>query len=79
MAVPDSQTIMRPMLVLLADGAEQPVASLRGRLVEHFGLTPEELAEELPSGRAKKVFQNEGLCVLTRTGGAYAYPATTSS
>jgi restriction endonuclease Mrr len=44
---------MRPLLVLVADSAEHPVATVRARLVEHFGLTPEELAEELPSGRAK--------------------------
>lgn len=51
--MPDFQTIMRPLLVLLADGAEQPVAALRGALAEQFSLTPEELDEELPSGRAK--------------------------
>ena len=53
MAVPDFQTIMRPLLALVADGAEQPVAALRGALAEQFALTPEELDEELPSGRAK--------------------------
>jgi restriction system protein len=38
---------------MLVDGSEQPVASLRARLAAEFGLTPEELDEELPSGRAK--------------------------
>jgi len=52
-AVPDFQMIMRPLLALLADGAEQPVAVLRGELAEQFSLTPEDLEEELPSGRAK--------------------------
>ena len=60
MAVPDFQTIMRPLLVLLADGREQPVALLRGTLAEQFALTPEELAEELPSGRAKTFVNRVG-------------------
>jgi restriction system protein len=53
MAVPDFQTIMRPMLGMLADGQEHAVMELRGRLADQFSLTPEELDEEIPSGRAK--------------------------
>jgi restriction system protein len=41
------------MLALLADGADQPVAALRAELGDQFSLTPAELDEELPSGRAK--------------------------
>jgi len=48
------------MLVLLADGAEQPVASVRRALAEQFGLTAEDLAEELPSGRAKTFVNRVG-------------------
>jgi restriction system protein len=59
-AVPDFQTLMRPMLVLFADGAEQPVAAVRGALAEQFGLTPDDLAEELPSGRAKTFVNRVG-------------------
>ncbi|MBB4661876.1 restriction endonuclease [Conexibacter arvalis] len=53
MAVPDFQTIMRPLLVALDDGDEHAVASIRARLAREFNLTEHDLAEELPSGRAK--------------------------
>jgi restriction system protein len=53
MAVPDFQTIMQPLLAQFADGDEHPVATARDELASHFRLTSEELAEELPSGRAK--------------------------
>jgi restriction system protein len=59
-AVPDFQTLMRPMLVLFADGAEHPIAAVRGALGEQFGLTPDDLAEELPSGRAKTFVNRVG-------------------
>jgi restriction system protein len=52
MAVPDFQTIM-PLLSMLEDGREQPVSELRSALAHEFDLSPEELDEELPSGRAK--------------------------
>jgi restriction system protein len=51
--VPDFQTIMRPMLVILSDGQEQSVGELRERLAGEFGLTEEDLAEQLPSGSAR--------------------------
>jgi restriction system protein len=53
MAVPDFQSVMRPMLAMLADRQEHSVTELRGRLAEHFALSPEELDLEIPSGRAK--------------------------
>lgn len=51
MAVPDFQTVMRPMLALLADGNERPITAIRAELAQHFDLTPDELAERIPSGR----------------------------
>jgi restriction system protein len=51
--VPDFQTIMRPLLAGFEDGREHTVTSLRNALAEEFDLTPEDLEERLPSGRAK--------------------------
>jgi restriction system protein len=53
MAVPDFQTLMRPLLAAVADGTARPIGEVRGELAQEFGLSPEDLAEELPSGRAK--------------------------
>ena len=53
MAVPDFQTLMRPLLEEYADGGERPIAEVRAVLGTKFALTPEELAERLPSGLAK--------------------------
>jgi restriction system protein len=57
MAVPDFQTVMRPMLGLLADGNERPITAIRAELAEHFELTTDDLAERIPSGRVT-TFQN---------------------
>lgn len=51
MAVPDFQTLMRPVLVALADGEDHQVSGIRSTLAEHFSLSDEDLAEMLPSGR----------------------------
>ena len=51
MAIPDFQTIMRPLLMVLVDGQERPVRTIRETLAQEFGLTEEELQERLPSGR----------------------------
>jgi len=53
MAVPDFQTLMRPLLEEYAGGNERPIAEVRAALADRFSLTPEELAERLPSGLAK--------------------------
>lgn len=57
MAVPDFQTLMRPLLDVLADGEDHAVKSAREALASQFKLTAEELSEQIPSGRAK-TFQN---------------------
>ena len=44
---------MRPLLALTSDGNEHALPDLREVLAEEFHLTPEELEERLPSGRAK--------------------------
>jgi restriction system protein len=52
-AVPDFQTLMRPLLEEYASGEERQIAEVRAALAAKFGLTEEELAERLPSGLAR--------------------------
>lgn len=51
MAIPDFQSLMLPLLRLLGDGQERRAADAIEVLARQFRLTPEELAELLPSGR----------------------------
>ncbi|MBA3428821.1 MAG: restriction endonuclease [Actinobacteria bacterium] len=51
MPVPDYQTLMRPVLALMEDGAEWKAVSIRDVIIREFQLTPEEIDERLPSGR----------------------------
>jgi restriction system protein len=51
MAIPDFQTIMLPVLRLTQDGHDHTLASTRDQLAQEFGLTDEERAQLLPSGR----------------------------
>lgn len=53
MAVPDFQTLMRPLLEEYAAGGEQRIADVRAVLATRLGLTEDELAERLPSGLAR--------------------------
>lgn len=54
MAIPDFQTLMRPILAAHNEQAEWERGSLRDRLAEEFGLTPDERAEMLPNGRQRR-------------------------
>jgi restriction system protein len=62
--VPDFQTLMRPILVALDDGAPRSPKAVRAVLATEFDLTAEDLAEKIPSGRAK-TFQNRVGWALT--------------
>jgi restriction system protein len=53
MAIPDFQTIMLPLLRHLEDGRERGNQDTLDHLARHFGLTDEELAQLLPSGRTR--------------------------
>lgn len=55
MAIPDYETIMRPLLEACEDGTAHPVRDLAEALADKFGLTPAERAELLPSGIVKFV------------------------
>ena len=60
MAVPGYQTLMRPLLEEYAAGGELPIADVRAALATRLGLTPEELAERLPSGLARTFVNRVG-------------------
>jgi restriction system protein len=57
MAIPDFQTIMRPLLEHLADAEVPSNREIIDALSKHFQLTDEELTELLPSGQ-QSVFMN---------------------
>ena len=51
MAIPTYKNCMLPFLTLLRDGKEWPIRELGEVLAGHFGLTPAERAQMLPSGQ----------------------------
>lgn len=51
MAVPDFQTIMRPLLARHADGEEHEIGATRSALADEFSLSEVDRAERIPSGR----------------------------
>jgi len=57
MAIPDFQSIMRPLLAHLADGEVRRNQETNEYLAQHFHLTDEERSEMLPSGYAR-LFDN---------------------
>ncbi|HEV2363342.1 MAG TPA: restriction endonuclease [Caulobacteraceae bacterium] len=79
MSIPDYQTLMLPLLRAAADAARPlGVLELQAPLAAEFRLTPEELAQRLPSGRqgvfhnrlhwAKFYMQRAGLLEPTKRG-----------
>jgi restriction system protein len=57
MPVPDFQSLFRPLLALLEDGQEHPIAAIRSELANRFSLSSADLEERIPSGRVT-MFQN---------------------
>lgn len=76
MAIPDFQTLMRPLLVALADGHEHPVPAIREALALQFGLTEDDLEERLPSGRTT-TYVNRVAWALSHLKGAAAIGSPT--
>lgn len=78
MAIPDYQSIMLPLLRLLADGQTRTSRSCIDSLADHFSLTDEERRELLPSGKqptfdnrvgwAKTYMGKAGLLVAPKRG-----------
>lgn len=56
-AIPDFQTLMRPVLVAHADGNERSTAELRNVITAEFDISEAERHEMIPSGRAR-LFDN---------------------
>ena len=50
MPIPDTLSITLPLLEFLADGQVRHIREAASDLTEHFGLTPEEVKEPVPSG-----------------------------
>lgn len=69
MTIPDFQSVMRPLLAILADGEEKTVQTIRDTLARQFELTEEELEERLPSGR-DRIYRNRVGWALTHLKGA---------
>ncbi|MDH5692950.1 MAG: winged helix-turn-helix domain-containing protein, partial [Gammaproteobacteria bacterium] len=51
MAIPDFQSVMRPVLEALADGQARSLTQIHDFVVERFQLPPDEIREKLNSGR----------------------------
>ncbi len=56
MAVPDFQTIMLPMLRMMADGREYTLANMLAVLGSEFQLDDADLSERIPSGRQTRFY-----------------------
>jgi restriction system protein len=63
MAVPDYQTLMRPVLAQYEDGDSKAVADARKAVASLFQLTQEDLDERLPSGQARTFSNRVGWAV----------------
>lgn len=50
MAIPDFQSVMRPVLSTVQDGVPLALNELRERVADQFQLTEDERKERLPSG-----------------------------
>lgn len=76
MAIPDYQTLMLPLLRIIADGREHQQAALVEALADEFDLKPEERTEQIPSGRQTRLYNRvswarnylTGAGLLQRTG-----------
>lgn len=51
MAIPDFQTLMRPVLAHLVDGEVRRTRDVKDSMADAFELTADERAQMLPSGR----------------------------
>lgn len=68
--IPDFQTLMRPVLALLADGTVRRTRDVKDAMAQEFGLTEAERTELLPSGRQRTIDNRVGwaLTYLSQAG-----------
>ena len=68
--IPDFQTLMQPVLALLADGTVRRSREVKDAMADEFGLTDSERAELLPSGRQRTIDNRVGwsLTYLSQAG-----------
>lgn len=68
--IPDFQTLMRPVLALLADGSVRRSRDVKDAMADEFGLTEAERSELLPSGRQRTIDNRVGwsLTYLSQAG-----------
>lgn len=64
LAIPDYQTLMRPVMELHADGADHESAKVVAAMADHFALSVEEQSKMLPSG-GQRLFHNRIAWSLT--------------
>lgn len=75
MTIPTFQEIMLPLLSTAGDGQVHVLADARKLLAKHFGLSPEEEAELLPSGRQAKFTNRVAWAkVYMQRGGLFSSP-----
>lgn len=60
MAIPDFQSVLRPALAVLADGGVHRSRDIKDQLADDFGLTSDERAQLLPSGRVRTMDSRVG-------------------
>ena len=63
-AIPDYQTLMRPVLASIADGAEHRARDLVPQLADDFQLSDQERKQLLPSG-GQRVIDNRVFWAIT--------------
>ena len=73
--IPDFQTIMLPLLRLLENGQQYPMADVILKLTDHFGLSEEDLRVKVPSGQ-QPLFKNRVTWAISylKNAGLISYP-----
>ncbi len=75
MAIPDYETLMLPILKLLADKKSRKTSELVKSMIGEFNISPEDAKELIPSGRAKLINNRVGwACTYLRKAGLIESP-----